>query len=105
MSHINSNHLIWIDLEMTGLDSTRDRIIEIATIVTDGNLDIVAEGPELAIHQSDAILDGMDAWNTRQHNISGLVERVRASTLSEADAEAQTLEFLRQWVPERASPM
>ncbi|WP_421717553.1 oligoribonuclease [Algiphilus sp.] len=105
MSHINSNHLIWIDLEMTGLDSTRDRIIEIATIVTDGNLDIVAEGPELAIHQSDAILDGMDAWNTRQHNISGLVERVRASTLSEGDAEAQTLEFLRQWVPERASPM
>lgn len=105
MSQVNSSNLIWIDLEMTGLDSSADRIIEIATIVTDGNLDILAEGPELAIHQSDAILDGMDAWNTRQHNISGLVERVRGSTLSESEAEAETLAFLRQWVPERASPM
>ena len=101
----DASRLIWIDLEMTGLDTMHDRIIEIATIVTDSDLNIVAEGPELAIHQEEAVLDGMDAWNTRQHNISGLVERVRASMLSEADAEAQTLDFLRRWVPERASPM
>ena len=101
----DASRLIWIDLEMTGLDTMHDRIIEIATIITDNDLNIVAEGPELAIHQEETILDGMDAWNTRQHNISGLVERVRASTLSEADAEAQTLAFLRRWVPERASPM
>ncbi|WP_043767230.1 oligoribonuclease [Algiphilus aromaticivorans] len=101
----DASRLIWIDLEMSGLDTMHDRIIEIATIVTDSDLNIVAEGPELAIHQEEAVLDGMDAWNTRQHNISGLVERVRASMLSEADAEAQTLDFLRRWVPERASPM
>lgn len=101
----DASRLIWIDLEMTGLDTMRDRIIEIATIVTDGDLNIVAEGPELAIHQEEAVLEGMDAWNTRQHNISGLVERVRASTLSEADAEAETMDFLQRWVPERASPM
>lgn len=101
----DASRLIWIDLEMTGLDTMHDRIIEIATIVTDSDLNIVAEGPELAIHQEEAVLDGMDAWNTRQHNISGLVERVRGSTLSEADAEAQTLAFLQRWVPERASPM
>ena len=95
----DASRLIWIDLEMSGLDTMHDRIIEIATIVTDSDLNIVAEGPELAIHQEEAVLDGMDAWNTRQHNISGLVERVRASMLSEADAEAQTLDFLRRWVP------
>ena len=101
----NSSNLIWIDLEITGLDTTSDRIIEIATIVTDSHLEILAEGPEIAIHQSDEVLDGMDAWNTRQHNVSGLVERVRASRHSEADAEAETLAFLREWVPERCSPM
>jgi oligoribonuclease len=98
-------NLIWIDLEMTGLDPERERIIEIATVVTDANLNILAEGPSLAVHQSDALLDAMDEWNTNQHGGSGLVERVRNSQVSEAQACAQTLEFLRQWVPAGASPM
>lgn len=98
-------NLIWIDLEMTGLDTDRDEIIEIATIVTDKHLNTLAEGPVLAVHQPDAVLDAMDEWNTRQHGGSGLVERVRNSRTSMAEAEEQTLEFLRQWVPERASPM
>lgn len=101
----NPNYLIWIDLEMTGLDPDKDRIIEIATIVTDADLNILAEGPVLAIHQSDEILNGMDEWNTRQHGGSGLTARVRASTVSERAAELQTLEFLRQYVPAKASPM
>lgn len=105
LPRVDPSHLIWIDLEMTGLDTARDRIIEIATIVTDSNLEVLAEGPELAIHQPDTALDAMDAWNTRQHNISGLVERVRASTLDEAEAERRTLDFLRRWVPEQTSPM
>jgi len=99
------NNLIWIDLEMTGLDTTSDLIIEIATIVTDTNLNILAEGPVLAIHQSDAVLGAMDQWNTDQHGKSGLVDRVRASTLSEADVERQTIEFLVQHVPAGKSPM
>jgi len=99
------NNLIWIDLEMTGLDTTSDLIIEIATIVTDTNLNILAEGPVLAIHQSDAVLGAMDQWNTDQHGKSGLVDRVRASTISEADAERQTIEFLVQHVPAGKSPM
>ncbi len=99
------NNLIWIDLEMTGLDTTRDLIIEIATIVTDATLNIIAEGPVLAIHQSDAVLSAMDKWNTDQHGKSGLVDRVRASTLTEADAERQTIEFLVQHVPAGKSPM
>jgi oligoribonuclease len=86
--------LIWIDLEMTGLDCQSDSIIEIATIVTDVNLDVIAEGPVLAIHQADTVLDGMDEWNTRQHNRSGLVERVRASRVSAGEAEQATLAFL-----------
>lgn len=98
-------NLIWIDLEMTGLDPERERIIEIATVVTDANLNILAEGPSLAVHQSDALLDAMDEWNTNQHGGSGLVERVRNSRISEAQACAQTIEFLRQWVPSGASPM
>ena len=98
-------NLIWIDLEMTGLDPERERIIEIATVVTDANLNILAEGPSLAVHQSDALLDAMDEWNTNQHGGSGLVERVRNSHISEAQACAQTIEFLRQWVPSGASPM
>ncbi len=98
-------NLIWIDLEMTGLDPTHDRIIEIATLVTDSNLDPVAEGPIMAIHQQAEILRGMDEWNTRQHGRSGLVERVRASAVSEAEAEARTLEFLNAHVPPQVSPM
>ncbi|SFD70422.1 oligoribonuclease [Thiohalospira halophila DSM 15071] len=98
-------NLIWIDLEMTGLDTDNDCIIEIATIVTDGRLNVLAEGPELAIHQSDAILAGMDEWNTNQHGESGLTERVRTSDIDEATAEARTLDFLRQYVPPRTSPM
>ncbi|MFP4648809.1 MAG: oligoribonuclease [Halorhodospira sp.] len=98
-------NLIWIDLEMTGLDPVHDRIIEMAVVVTDSNLDTVAEGPVLAIHQDPVLLDRMDAWNTRQHGQSGLIERVRASTISEVEAEAQVLAFLQQHVPRRTSPM
>jgi oligoribonuclease len=101
----DANNLIWIDLEMTGLDTANDRIIEIATIMTDGQLNIMAEGPVLAIHQPDAIMAGMDEWNTKQHGKSGLVERVRKSTITEADAERQTIEFLSEHVPAGASPM
>ncbi len=101
----NPNHLIWIDLEMTGLDTRNDVIIEIATVVTDSELNIVAEGPVIAIHQSEERLAGMDEWNTRQHGQSGLVQRVRDSRIDEAEAERQTLAFLRQHVPAKASPM
>src|SRR5574344_1706502 len=101
----NKENLIWIDLEMTGLDTDNDLIIEIATIVTDSQLNVLAEGPVMAIHQSDEILGGMDEWNTNQHGKSGLTQRVRDSGLTEAEAEAKTIEFLKQWVPERASPM
>lgn len=101
----SEHNLIWIDLEMTGLDTDNDLIIEMATIVTDSQLNILAEGPVLAIHQSDAVMNGMDEWNTRQHGSSGLTERVRKSKVSEAEAEAQTLEFLKKWVPANASPI
>ena len=101
----NKDNLIWIDLEMTGLDTNNDLIIEIATIVTDAQLNVLAEGPVMAIHQSDEILNGMDEWNTNQHGKSGLTKRVRESAVNEAAAEAKTIEFLKQWVPERASPM
>jgi oligoribonuclease len=101
----NANNLIWIDLEMTGLDTQNDVIIEIATIVTDNELNILAEGPMLAIHQSDEALAGMDEWNTQQHGGSGLTERVRTSTINETAAERQTLEFLQQYVPKGKSPM
>ena len=101
----NANNLIWIDLEMTGLNPEKDHIIEMATIVTDSDLNIIAESPVFAIHQSDELLNGMDDWNTRQHNSSGLVTRVKASGIDEKQAEAEMLQFLKQYVPEGKSPM
>ncbi|WP_455234806.1 oligoribonuclease [Thiogranum longum] len=98
-------NLIWIDLEMTGLDPFKDHIIEIATIVTDSQLDLIAEGPVLAIFQPDEVLDAMDEWNTRQHGQSGLTARVRESSLTAQDAERRTLEFLAAHVEAKASPM
>ena len=89
-------HLVWIDLEMTGLDPKRERIIEIATIVTDSDLNPIADGPELVVHQSDELLAAMDAWNTSHHGESGLTERVRASTVGESEAERATLAFLAE---------
>ena len=100
-----TDNLIWIDLEMTGLSPEDDRIIEIATIVTDPDLNVLAEGPVLAIHQSDERLAAMDEWNTRQHGHSGLAERVRSSRTDEAEAEAATLAFLQGYVDAGASPM
>lgn len=102
---MSPDNLIWIDLEMTGLDTQTDRIIEIATVVTDSQLNVLAEGPVLAIHQSDAVLAMMDGWNQRQHGESGLVARVRTSTIDEAEAEARTLAFLSSLVPKGKSPM
>ena len=99
------NRLIWIDLEMTGLDPVNDVIIEIATIVTDAELKVIAEGPSLVIKQPDEFLDGMDAWNTRQHGQSGLTRRVRDSEISVAGAERQTLEFLSTHLQKNESPM
>ena len=101
----DADNLIWIDLEMTGLDPDNDLIIEIATIVTDKNLNILAEGPVLAVHQSDAALAAMDDWNQKHHGESGLIQRVKTSTVGAEDAEALTLEFLRPWVPAKASPI
>ncbi|MDO6422534.1 oligoribonuclease [Saccharophagus degradans] len=102
---ISDNNLIWIDLEMTGLVPDRDVIIEIATIVTDAQLNVLAEGPMLAIAQPKAVMDGMDEWNTNQHGKSGLTERVLNSAVSTAMAEQQTIEFLQQWVPAGKSPI
>ncbi|MEI5640409.1 MULTISPECIES: oligoribonuclease [unclassified Pseudoalteromonas] len=104
MSFHESN-LIWLDLEMTGLEPKTDRILEIATVITDGDLNILAEGPVVAIHQSDELLDGMDEWCTNQHGRSGLTARCKASQFTEADAIKQTLDFLTEWVPPGASPM
>ncbi|MAR91637.1 MAG: oligoribonuclease [Pseudomonadales bacterium] len=105
MTTDRSNNLIWLDLEMTGLDPDTDVIIEIATVVTDPELNILAEGPVLAVHQSDETLAQMDDWCTRQHGQSGLTERVRQSQVSETRAEQETLAFLAQWVEPGASPM
>lgn len=102
---ISEKNLIWIDLEMTGLEPNRDTIIEIATIVTDAELNTLAEGPVFAIHQPDAVLSAMDEWNTKQHGGSGLVARVKESQVSMAEAEAQTIAFLKEWVPEGKSPI
>jgi len=101
----DKNHLIWLDLEMTGLDTQNDVIIEIATIVTDSDLLILAEGPMIAIHQSDETMGAMDEWNTKQHGHSGLTQRVKESEFSVLQAEQDTLEFLEKWVPKGASPM
>ncbi|ADN00231.1 oligoribonuclease [Dickeya dadantii 3937] len=102
---VNENNLIWIDLEMTGLDPERDRIIEIATLVTDANLNVLAEGPTLAVHQPDSQLALMDDWNVRTHTASGLVDRVKASAFDEGAAERETIAFLQQWVPAGKSPI
>ena len=102
---ISDHNLIWVDMEMTGLVPETHRVIEIATIVTDTNLAVLAEGPVIAIHQEPAQLEAMDEWNTRTHTRSGLVDRVRSSTITEQGAMEATLDFLRQWVPEGKSPM
>ena len=104
MSFSNSN-LIWIDLEMTGLDTQNDAIIEIATVITDKDLNIITDGPVFAIHQSDKLLDGMDAWNTRQHGNSGLTERVKNSKVDYSSSEKETIDFLKEYVGKGKSPM
>lgn len=101
----DKDNLIWIDLEMTGLDPDNDLIIEIATVVTDKNLNILAEGPVMAVHQSDAALAAMDEWNQQHHGQSGLIQRVKDSDIDAAEAERRTLDFLQQWLPARTSPM
>lgn len=104
MTQLPTN-LIWIDLEMTGLDTVADYIIEIATVITDSQLNIIEEGPVVAIHHEDSILQAMDEWNTRQHTSSGLVDRIRNSQYTTADAERMTLEFVEKFVTPKASPM
>ena len=101
----NANNLVWLDLEMTGLHAESDRILEIATIITDSDLNILAEGPVFAIHQSDDLLTNMNSWCVEQHGKSGLTERVQKSVFSEAMAEKQTLEFIKKYVPEKQSPL
>ncbi|MHB1591573.1 MAG: oligoribonuclease [Sulfuricella sp.] len=101
----DSNRLIWIDMEMSGLVPERERIIEIALVVTDSNLETLAEAPVLVVHQSDEVLNGMDAWNKATHAKSGLIDKVRASQLDDAAVEAQLLEFLKEYIPAKKSPM
>jgi len=101
----DQNNLVWLDMEMTGLDPDRDRIIEVAVVVTDAQLNTVAEAPVLAVHQADAVLDAMDNWNKSTHARTGLIDRVKASSLSEADAEDRLLAFLAQHIPGKTSPM
>jgi oligoribonuclease len=102
---LNPTHLLWLDMEMTGLSPDTDRIIEIAIVVTDADLNTVAEGPVLVVHQPDEIMDAMDSWNKGTHGKSGLIDRVKASQLDEAEAEAQMLAFVKQHVPAKTSPM
>lgn len=102
---LDNQNLIWIDLEMTGLDPENERIIEIATIITDKDLNILAEGPVLAVHQSDELLAKMNDWCIKTHSANGLVDRVKASKLTERAAELQTIDFLKKWVPKGASPI
>jgi oligoribonuclease len=101
----DQNNLVWVDMEMTGLDPDNDRIIEVALVITDSQLNTVAEAPVIAVHQSDAVLAGMDEWNQSTHSRSGLIDRVRASRMTEADAEAAMLDFMAAHVPAKASPM
>jgi oligoribonuclease len=101
----NQNYLIWLDMEMTGLNPDSDRIIEIAMVITDASLETIVEAPVLVVHQPDSILDGMDAWNKSTHGKSGLIDKVKASTLDEATVEAQMLAFIQEYVPARTSPM
>jgi oligoribonuclease len=101
----NEMNLVWVDMEMTGLEPETDRIIEVAMVVTDMHLNVLAEGPVFAIHQTDETLDKMDAWNKGTHGRSGLIDRVKASTVSEGQAEAELIAFMKQWVPNGKSPM
>ena len=101
----DANNLVWLDMEMTGLNPDGDRILELAMVVTNGNLELVAESPAWAVHQSDAVLAGMDDWNQKTHGRSGLIERVKASTQDEAIVQEEALEFLKKYVPHGASPM
>jgi len=101
----NEFNLVWIDMEMTGLDPDRDRVIELAAIVTDANLNVLAEGPVFAIHQADEVLDSMDAWNKGTHTRSGLIDRVKTSSISELQAASEMIEFLKRYVPAGKSPM
>jgi oligoribonuclease len=101
----NEFNLVWLDMEMTGLDPDNDKIIEVAVVVTDPHLNVIAEGPVFAIHQSDETLDKMDAWNKGTHGRSGLIDRVKASTVTEADAEVALITFLKNFVPAGKSPM
>ncbi len=101
----NQNHLVWLDMEMTGLNPDSDRIIEAAMVITDANLETVAESPVVVLHQPDSVLDGMDSWNKSTHGKSGLIEKVKASKLDEAAGQAVLLEFLKEYVPIRTSPM
>ena len=102
---LNENHLVWLDMEMTGLDPEKERIIEVAVVVTDAQLEVVAEGPVLVVHQADELLDGMDNWNKATHGRSGLIDKVKASSLTEAQAEDILLAFLGQYVPAGKSPL
>lgn len=102
---ISEHNLVWIDLEMTGLDTANDRIIEVAVVVTDPMLTVRVEGPVFAIHQTDAVLDGMDNWNKGTHGRSGLIDRVKASLVNEAAAEKEVIAFLQRYVPKGKSPM
>lgn len=104
-SHPNEFRLVWLDMEMTGLDPEKERIIEVAVVITEPDLTVVAEGPELVVHQPDGLLDAMDSWNKSTHGKSGLIDRVKASTLTESDAENQLIAFMAQYVPAGKSPL